>query len=677
MLIRLNVLPYNKYNLIFHKNRLKLFIIKIRVIINLICLFFFYKGYYLYYSSLEKCKNGLDICSLKFSWIKNKLREGIYSSFIFIILIELIILKILAKFHLFHIIILFISFYLYSHGITFEDHGFFNFFGFICIIFIGLLFLVPFNIFICLIKRKKQYFIIICFIFIIFQIFFVYNYISTYLNCKDWATGLNNTSIDNNNEKHGCKIIFPKICLYKLGKYFLDVTKIQKFECGKTNLKSKLLFYSRSPYINENTTRFGYPLTNKDPFYLLDFKQPQRIGEGPFFQKILDNIIDMDNEKLLKEKFKNEIPEMIVDFSKNQNGEIKINLNYNTSLAQIRKNEESKVKPYSDNIIVIYIDSVSRANSLRQLKKSMKFFEIFMNYKGKFHPKYPNETYHSFQFFKYHSFNGYTTGNYIKIFYGNDRGKHIKRITKYFKENGYITGLTIDSCQRDLIRTNHRMKLEEVCDHEMIICDPNIMHFSSIKKRCLYDKLSIDYQFEYGKQFYQKYKDNRKFLSILDCGGHEGTLEVLKYQDDVIYKFLNNLYSNNLLKDTTIFLLSDHGVGMPSLYYFIDFYKIEKHLPMLYIMINDRKNTSYKKQYQYIFENQQTFITAYDIFNTFGNILFGDKYKSIKSKNRKIYDTPKTRKGISLLMKINSKKRSPLQYPKRMSDKVCVKKSKR
>lgn len=46
MLIRLNVLPYNKYNLIFHKNRLKLFIIKIRVIINLICLFFFYKGYY-------------------------------------------------------------------------------------------------------------------------------------------------------------------------------------------------------------------------------------------------------------------------------------------------------------------------------------------------------------------------------------------------------------------------------------------------------------------------------------------------------------------------------------------------------------------------------------------------------------------------------------------------------
>ena len=67
------------------------------------------------------------------------------------------------------------------------------------------------------------------------------------------------------------------------------------------------------------------------------------------------------------------------------------------------------------------------------------------------------------------------------------------------------------------------------------------------------------------------YKNNRKFLCILNNSGHEGTLESLKYEDEIIYKFLINLFNANLLKDTSIILMSDHGVVLPSIYYFIDF----------------------------------------------------------------------------------------------------------
>ena len=49
--------------------------------------------------------------------------------------------------------------------------------------------------------------------------------------------------------------------------------------------------------------------------------------------------------------------------------------------------------------------------------------------------------------------------------------------------------------------------------------------------------------------------------------GHEGTLNVIKYQDDLIADFLNRLFDDNLFKDTTIIFLSDHGIGMPSIYY--------------------------------------------------------------------------------------------------------------
>ena len=72
---------------------------------------------------------------------------------------------------------------------------------------------------------------------------------------------------------------------------------------------------------------------------------------------------------------------------------------------------------------------------------------------------------------------------------------------------------------------------------------------------------------------------------------------------------------------------------MPSIYFFYSFYKLEEHLPMLYIIINDRKNITYNEQYKYIHKNQQTLITGYDIYNTLIHIIYGEKYYSLKTKN--------------------------------------------
>ena len=185
----------------------------------------------------------------------------------------------------------------------------------------------------------------------------------------------------------------------------------------------------------------------------------------------------------------------------------------------------------------------------------------------------------------------------------------------------------------------------------------------------LYGKTNSYHLYEYGNQFWRKYKYNRKFLNIIINDGHEGTLEALKYVDDIIFNFLNNLYNNNLLKDSIIFLLSDHGVGMPSIYYFFQFYKLEEHLPMLYIIINDRKNITYNKQYNYIIQNQQTLITGYDIYNTIVNIIYGDKYKFLKNKTQNI-NSAKSNFGESLFNKINQKSRTTKIYDN-MVDFVC------
>jgi len=144
---------------------------------------------------------------------------------------------------------------------------------------------------------------------------------------------------------------------------------------------------------------------------------------------IKKNLVDMDNIQLVEKIYKENKPELIVDYRNNPYGEIIIDLKFNKTLSEERKKLENNVIPYAKNIIILYIDSVSRAYSMRQLKKTLKFIEQFMPYQGKYNGNLKTENFHSFQFLKYHSFQGYTYENYPKIFYGNNAGSNILKRT--------------------------------------------------------------------------------------------------------------------------------------------------------------------------------------------------------------------------------------------------------
>ena len=577
---------------------------------KLIILFSFIFSYLLYYSSLEKCLDGFDICAKKVRWIIFKLIESIISYAITAILLELVILKIISKYHLIHLFVIYNYFYYYSHGLDFDNHGYFNFLGFITIVPLILLSLFPFTVLIILYKKNKTYiakYIGVILLTIIYYFFFS----SQYMNCKDWAKGLNNTYIDNDMNIHGCYLKIPKICPYKIGKYIFDLSKWKNIDCNENrkNTKKTLLKFSNYKYLNDDSKRIGFPLINKDPELIVNFNE----HDNKLLNYTKHNLVDMDREELVKRVYKENRPEIIVDYSKNPFGEIVIDLKYNQTLSKERKKLEKNSIPYSENIIILYIDSASRPSSIRQLKKTLNFFEKFMPYKGGYNGKFPNETFHSFQFFKYHSLKGYTWENYPTIFYGSRAGKKIVRIIKHFKINGYVTSYNNEGCcLRDLTTTGHNMTLEEIGDHEFIICDPNRENGNSLIKRCLYNKLVTEHLYEYGKQFWKQYKHNRKFLIIASSDGHEGTLEVLKYIDNSLFNFLNDLFNEHLLKDTTVFLLSDHGASMPSPYYMTEFFQTEISLPMLYIICNDRKDISYYQQYSNIHKNQQV-LTAVNL----------------------------------------------------------------
>ena len=172
--------------------------------------------------------------------------------------------------------------------------------------------------------------------------------------------------------------------------------------------------------------------------------------------------------------------------------------------------------------MIIYLDSVSRANSIRQLKKTMNFFEKFMSYKGGFHERYPTENFHNFQFFKNHSFTDHTRGNYPRLIYGNDRNTtKLVRITKYLKENGFITSYSGDECMRDNTRTLYKLIIDEVDDRQILLCDPNKENFNKNTIKCLYGKINTEHLLEYTNQFWRIYKNNRKFSLIVTNDAHE------------------------------------------------------------------------------------------------------------------------------------------------------------
>ena len=426
------------------------------------------------------------------------------------------------------------------------------------------------------------------------------------------------------------------------------------------NNKDNIFKYSKSPLINKKSKKIGFPLTNKARIGKLD-----GIDNYKLTKYVIDNLFDIENNK------NNSEYELILDFSNTDLGEYIINLKYNESLSKERKLLENKNTPYSENIMILFIDSVSRGNSIRQLTKTLNFFEKFMSYKGGFNPKYPEEKFHSFQFFKYHSFKYNTNGNYLPLFYGNFmEAKNIVLLTKYFKENGYITNYDSDLCQKDNTMTFHNLTELEVYDHQFLLCDPYVAHYVTPYIRCLHGKMNAEHLYNYANQFWRKYINSRKFSVVISNDGHEGTLEALKYIDTVIYDYLNSLFNDNLLKDTSVFLLSDHGVVMPSLYSLNNFYIFEMNLPMLYLLVNDRKNIAYNKQYLYIYKNQQTFITAYDIYNTINHLLYGDQYINIKNKTDKI-DTPKSSFGQSLFNDIEQNKRTSKNF-KDMHHYVCI-----
>ena len=381
---------------------------------------------------------------------------------------------------------------------------------------------------------------------------------------------------------------------------------------------------------------------------------------------VKDNLINVDDLELLNTTKRKRIPEVIVDYRENSYGDLKIKLNKNKTLSNKRKKQSSKKNNSTNNILFIYLDNLSRINFYRQYKKTIKFIEKFFTYNGYSTKNDINQKYHGFEFLKYHKFNGATLRNAIPMFSGVYFGKNYKMVSivKELKSIGYITCNVQDVCHKELMGIGKEYSNYSYIefDHEYAApnCDPNVYTYgyglfsgeNGVLRKCLYGKESFEYSLEYARQFWLSYKNNKKFLRIVNTYAHDYIGEKSKYTDNCLYKFLYNLYSINEMKNTTVFIAGDHGYALMGLYKILgsDDYKIEFSLPVFILLEPDNPNLTYQQQYSEIKKNQQTFITPFDIYYTIRFIIYNEDYKNLPLNGKKDdgeslfkYIDPKTR----------------------------------
>ena len=653
-----------KINNAFEKKNLQKFFKKhflnktdiILYIINISSIIFYYVG-------LMPCDRDPSECTIKRGlvfYFTIGTFTGI-SSLLYAIYISFTLYKRKHFFHYLYTIPIFLYFILTYTGSDTLDHGFYNSFAFIGINII----LVPILLLIMIIVNliiKKKYIILLIIFVILVSLIIIYNNLPGF-SCDYWPRGFNNTIIDNDKNKYPCEILQPgkNKCYLKKFDGILDASKLFRPSCSADSIlkKEKQIFLkslSNKYYGISKLNHFGYPITTKSDKYSM-----YAVKDLKEFQELINhNIIKMDlyNE----ENYPNEpYPEVEVFFDENNYGNIKINVTRNETLSLERKKIAENKNSLFNNVLIVYIDAISRNHFRRKLQKLGEYIEPFMKYNL-------NETqkqYTTFQFMKYNTLKGLTLPNIKSMFYGVSLNESDGvNLVKFYKEQGYVTGHTGTTCGKEIFSVNGLLRSQHLdydsWDYENIAmyCDENFFDWNypinkgvaSILKRCIYGKYGFEYMIEYAKQFWKLYPDNKKFFRIHFNEGHEGSMELVTYLADPLFDFVKYFFDNNLLNDTFMFIVSDHGNHMVGPWAIIrpQDYLIETTLATLFFVIPNNDKLYKDGLYDFIWENQQTFVTPYDIHDTIVHIAYG-----IDNPDPMAY----SKRGSSLLTKIDPMER--------------------
>lgn len=340
--------------------------------------------------------------------------------------------------------------------------------------------------------------------------------------------------------------------------------------------------------------------------------------------------------------------EVFIDFRKKEEGELTVKL----------KDVRTKGKgqnllppdPRHLNILRVFMDTVSRQRFFRTMPETVRLLKEYHFTQNKKQRLY--------EFFRFHSMEAMTYSNLLSSEYGHyeqfdvdpkyDESYPWKSIESFAREKGYVSGMASNFCDVNQLynikassETRRAMEKDTLPDHEFVLAGCDKSYFSSVSffkglgpytpcRKCfMREDISVR-TIQYLYDFFDTYKDVRKFFTLTFVDNHEYTEEVGKLIDPMVANLFQTLIHKGHLDNTLVFFYSDHGDHFRT-----QLIKDEAHLseqmnPFLILITPEQVK---EEMEPFILKNTQRLSSHKDLFATYMNYLgFGDN-KQIQGKS--------------------------------------------
>lgn len=547
-------------------------------------------------------------------WLLETIIVGILWSILVILAIHKVFLRIWIPACLLNFVFIFF----YKSGMEMKDHGGINRFGFVCTI-VVLFTLYAVSMAFRKVWKYSKFLFGLVILWIVFLIWLFYTF-QIKGSCGDWAAGLGGHRLVNSDSQ--CKVPIPTLCELGTRSNWFDFAKFD----SKCESKSMLLNNEMLPQdlrYKPGSTRIGFPRVEKLPTTL-------RVNQTMYKDYVRDQLIDM-NDKEVSQEVKDSV-EFVVDISDPNNHKLELTLKPNSTRAaeqkELREQVVSKEKQegtyqnrVDKNVLILYIDNLSRAHFNRKMPKTAEWLSQYVDNQ--------ESEYSTYQYFRYHSVYYNTLFSNNAMYFG--AVKHVEdtseNVFDSFSKNGYMTGFFKDSCET-ISNSIHDQNLRmHSWDHfgGTVACDTNYddtdftsLHVFSGKgsaiRHCLYGQDMHNIQMDYLKQFWAAYPENRKFFRTHFSEAHELTGELVKYMDEDLRDLLEYFKIMGYLEDTFITIVSDHGAHALTLRFpaFPDNSRyIENYYPVLFHVT---KKDIPAASAHFLEANEQSFISSLDFY---------------------------------------------------------------
>ena len=516
----------------------------------------------------------------------------------------------------------------WSSGKDLTDHGFYNK-RVISMVIVANIILYYFMKFIIQLVFKFKFMLIFFVIFGIWYSFRVHN------SWDGWELGIGDSKILN--DVGEARIENPNYWELSIRHGLFDLYGILG-TCKNQPMKVSPLLYNDRLKERENATRLGYPRVERMPNV---YKTVAHYEER--MQYIIEGMIDMDDPEV-NQQVKDDT-EWVLDLTDPDRHLLDVTVKRNNTrvkeLKTLRKHLQSKrqvanlpeVPDY--NVLIFYIDNISRAHFHRAFPKLTKWLSQFTPEK--------EANLETVEFFRYHTIGRITSKSTPGMYYGVNK-IHVpddrESIGRYYSKNGFITGYMRDEWDYDSLIIGETDPPTDFYSYDhygsTVICDPNYDRgsddfidlergHSSQYERWMYSKNIGDMVIDYVEKFWETYEDIPKFMRSSFMPAHELSGESIYHFDDKFLNFFKRFYEKGYFKNTQVLLMSDHGahdLTIRSPFFPDDSRSIENALALL---IHLAPNTTKKENLEFMRRNEQRFLSSHEIYSTLKSLAFGYK----------------------------------------------------